>query len=377
MELGVDSQYVKELSKKISELNKLNDQFRYHTISQTEYINQVEFKIAELKNISANRKIAVNSIKKYNPADYPENFEFWFNKYYEDIISLQGLTNIFKMNKISVKSRISSYTRVKSVMPKNKYLNTQYGIHNKLSPRNIPEYNPETGEVINKYGNYNFDFKSVYNSGIAKTQYQLYFLIWNYYLSAETNNPKRDIIISFGKDEDPAIIDTTIFRFPLKTFSLTFILNQTTVLLFNYNEPDYIFYFSAKSPAEKEGEKIYPGAKIFTFIDSEKDDKHSKLIQCNPTTNTLQISPVEIDEKALYNKVFLHKVNENESLITLEELEQEIYELEGISISIPYGEEGKTKDQIYVPHYPYTKPLPKGCELDLLFDRLKQMGLEL
>ena len=377
MELGVDSQYVKELNKKITELSKLNDQLRFHTITQTEYINQVEFKIVELKNITANRKTAVASLKKYNPADYPENFEFWFNKYYEDIISLQGLTNIYKLNRITIKSKISSYIRVKSMAPKNRYLNTEYGIHNKITARNIPEYNPETGEVINKYSNYNFDFKSVYKSGIAKTQYQLYFLIWNYYLSMDTDNPKRDIIISFGKDEDPAIIDTSIFRFPLKTFGLTFILNQTTVLLFNYDDPDYIFHFSAKSPVEKEGERIYPGAKIFTFIDAEKDDKHSKLIQCNPNINTLQISPVEINENELYNKVFWHKINDNESLITLEELEQEIYELEGISINIPYGEEGKSKDQIYVPHYPYTKPLPKGCDLDLLFDRLKQMGLDL
>ena len=377
MELGTDSQYAKELSKKISELNKLNEQLRYHAISQSEYINQVEFKLAELKNINTCRKSALVNIKKYDPSDYPENFEFWFNKYYEDILSLQGLCNVLKLSKITVKSKITSYTRVKSMPSKNKYLYTQYGIHNKLAPRNIPEYNPITKEVNNKCRNYNFDFESVYKSGVARSQYQLYFLIWNYYLSSDTDEPKKDIIISFGKDEDPAIIDTTLFRFPMKTFNMNFILNQTTVLLLDFNDPYYVFHFSPKLPIEKEGEIIYPGARVFDFLDTENDNKHSKLIRCCNNTNYLEISSVETDEKELYNKVFLHKINENESLITLEELEQEIYELEGITINIPYGEEGKSKDQIFVPHYPYKTPLPKGCEIDLLFDRLTKMGLDI
>lgn len=60
--------------------------------------------------------------------------------------------------------------------------------------------------------------------------------------------------------------------------------------------------------------------------------------------------------------------------INFEQFLEEIYEVEGIKLGI-----SKKYDGYVYPHYKdiYKKPLPKGAELDLLFKRIKDIGVDI
>lgn len=358
----MDKEYIKQINKNISELEKLKEKYQNQLIEDEEYIseyNEILKRIQKEKFKNNRKEITITSAT----VEIPDGFDFWFKKYYDNIISMTALCNIYDKHRIQMTTIVNKYIKLNNLENKIDHL-INMGYRN---PRmvDIPiGYDDSAQEFLDKCHLESFNAKEVFNSGVAKNQNQLDYLIYNYYYHNITKSAIKTIKIEFGDSLNPAIIDIIKFKFrPSEVVQLKFKLNNSTVILFTPS--NYTFSWS---------DEIDPT--VSKIINIKMDVESSVIISTDKYTNLYTNNITKnIDTNILKNKILYHK-DGDENLITLAELEDEIYKIEGVKLNIHLKNDKRPKDEIYVHHYPYNSRL-LADDLDGIMERLKKIGLDI
>ena len=357
--------YVKELCANISKLNKLRSELMETTIDREYFITMVESTLEEISKQKCEYKRRNNKYLAKSNKEFPKNFDYWFNKYYDDVLTISSISYIYKEYKFSVQPLVGSYIRLNGLKPKQTHMEEDL----KLQKRYISV--PIGLDVdFENYGIEPFDTREVYNTGIAKNQNQLEYLLFNYRADEITN---KIIHVTFGTPEEPAIIDINKLKLTRKSgvkFNISF--ENSYAIIFSPRNVDY-YYLANNDFNEKEITFAPSNIKIIDF----KLSGDSVLAVLEPIVHSIYKSGSESDknDNDILSLLLFHE-NDNEGIITLAELEQQIYDFEGILLDIKIKNDDRPKDKIMVKSYPYKKPLPKGFELDDLMKRLQLMGLD-
>ena len=153
--------YVKELNANICKLYKLRSELMETTIDKEYFVAMTEAILDDMRREKVEYKKRNRKSLPKSDKVYPKNFEFWFNKYYDDTITLASFTSIYKelKNKLTIQTLANSYIRNNNIKTKQAHL--EEDLH--LSPRLC---NTPIGTDINfeRYGMEPFDAKEVYRS---------------------------------------------------------------------------------------------------------------------------------------------------------------------------------------------------------------------
>ena len=347
------------INKNISDLIKLKNDFQNQIISEEKYIDGYN----EISKRIIREKFTYNRKEPKDIIEIPEGFDFWFKKYYNNIVSMSSLCNLYNKHRIQMTTIVNKYAKINNFENKLNHLSS-IGYSN---PRmiDIPfGYDETSQKFLNECHLETFDIREVYNSGIADNQSKLEYLIYNYYNNFSTDPDKKKIIkITFGDPLNPAIIDISKFKFsPSEKVQLDFQLINSTAVLFAPNNYK-ILWTNDLNKNDSKACNIKMDLESSILISTEK---YTELY-----TNTITKN---VDTDIVKNKILYHKDGE-ENLITVKELEDEIYEKEGVRLDIRIKNTDKQKDEIYVHHYAFKNSV--YGDLDCIHDRLIKMGLDI